>query len=378
MIIKQKSLALLFLPLLFLLTSCGPIGDKSASMLVIYGVTAISSLLLLIAYCCLVQKKNLWYLLLYTSVFVTNIGYYALGSSQTLGEALLANRISYLGSVFLPLSMLMIIMGLTKLRISRRFTAVLLGISAIVFMIASSPPYLDIYYSQVSLETINGVSVLNKVYGPLHCIYLFYLLSYFGTMIAVILHACLKKKISSSLHAVILAMVVFINIGVWLLEQLVRIDFELLSMSYIISEVFLLGLYLMIQERQKAASAEAASPLSEKETDIPDIALTEEEVSQKDENSAQTEDSHLIQNQTDHNNEQKLSLLQNLSNLTPTERRIYELYLAGYTTKDVLSEMNIKENTLKYHNRNIYSKLGVSSRRELLHIASFLNDNAQS
>ena len=162
MIIKQKSLALLFLPLLFLLTSCGPIGDKSASMLVIYGVTAISSLLLLIAYCCLVQKKNLWYLLLYTSVFVTNIGYYALGSSQTLGEALLANRISYLGSVFLPLSMLMIIMGLTKFRISRGFTAVLLGISAIVFMIASSPPYLDIYYSQVSLETINGVSVRIK------------------------------------------------------------------------------------------------------------------------------------------------------------------------------------------------------------------------
>ena len=30
----------------------------------------------------------------------------------------------------------------------------------------------------------------------------------------------------------------------------------------------------------------------------------------------------------------------------------------------------IKENTLKYHNKNIYNKLGVSSRKQLLRFAS--------
>ena len=30
--------------------------------------------------------------------------------------------------------------------------------------------------------------------------------------------------------------------------------------------------------------------------------------------------------------------------------------------------MNIKESTLKYHNRNLYGKLGVSSRKELLEV----------
>ena len=63
---------------------------------------------------------------------------------------------------------------------------------------------------------------------------------------------------------------------------------------------------------------------------------------------------------------------ENLSKLTPTERMIYDLYLAGRSTKEVLAEMNIKENTLKYHNKNIYSKLGVSSRRELVRIAGML------
>ena len=30
--------------------------------------------------------------------------------------------------------------------------------------------------------------------------------------------------------------------------------------------------------------------------------------------------------------------------------------------------LSIKENTLKFHNKNLYSKLGVSSRKELLKV----------
>ena len=36
---------------------------------------------------------------------------------------------------------------------------------------------------------------------------------------------------------------------------------------------------------------------------------------------------------------------------------------------ELLNELNITENTLKYHNKNIYGKLGVSSRKQLKEIA---------
>ena len=36
------------------------------------------------------------------------------------------------------------------------------------------------------------------------------------------------------------------------------------------------------------------------------------------------------------------------------------------STKDIISQLGITENTLKYHNKNIYSKLGVKTRKELL------------
>ena len=54
-----------------------------------------------------------------------------------------------------------------------------------------------------------------------------------------------------------------------------------------------------------------------------------------------------------------------------------DLYLAGKSTKEIMAELNIKENTLKYHNKNIYSKLGVSSRKQLVSLASIIKDHRQ-
>ena len=63
-----------------------------------------------------------------------------------------------------------------------------------------------------------------------------------------------------------------------------------------------------------------------------------------------------------------------LCSLTPTERTIYELYLSGKNSREIMEKLTIKENTLKYHNKNIYSKLGVSSRKQMLDIASKLSN----
>lgn len=62
--------------------------------------------------------------------------------------------------------------------------------------------------------------------------------------------------------------------------------------------------------------------------------------------------------------------VENLGMLTPAEKRIYELYLSGMTAKEIAQTLHITENTLKYHNKNIYSKLGISSRKQLLRFAS--------
>lgn len=346
--------ALILLLLVLNLSGCAVVGNKNASLSIIYIVTAILSLCLLVGCIRVVRNKSFWFITLFSSVLVVNTGYTLLSVSTNLQMALWANRISYLGSVFLPLSMLMIILTVTNTPYKKRLPNILLGVAAVVFLIAASPGILPIYYKEVSFEVIDGVSTLVKVYGPLHPIYLIYLLSYFLAMVTIIVHAHIKRTIDTTLHAIIIAIAVFVNIGVWFIEQLVTIDFEMLSVSYIISELFLLGVHLVMNEYQRMSQivkqVESVQSYPEEESTVPDAMLeTPVEV----ENIAP---------------ERIEFFMMGLKTLTPSEKAIYDAYIARVTTKEIMASMNIKESTVKYHSRNLYSKLGVSTRKELLEL----------
>ena len=353
---KPKFNLLCFLlPAIPLLSGCAPIGNKTASMSLIYTVTTFLAFLLLVGYFFTIKKKETWFYVLFTSVLVVNVGYLLLAVSSTLDMALWANRIAYLGSVFLPLSMLKTIQQISKLKFHKFVNITLITISAVVFFIAASPGWLDIYYKSVSLETIGGVSVLNKEYGPWHSIYLFYLLGYFTMMIATTIHAITKKKIESVSHAIIIIVAVFVNILVWLFEQLVKIDFEILSISYIITELFLLSVYLMIENQEKLIAALKAQTVLPPKTAISELKKDSKEFA-------------------DHCK----FIVDQLPKLTPTERSIYECYLDGKSTKEVLSELSIMENTLKFHNKNLYGKLGVTSRKQLVEYAIAIRETSEN
>ena len=55
-----------------------------------------------------------------------------------------------------------------------------------------------------------------------------------------------------------------------------------------------------------------------------------------------------------------------LKTLTKAERRIFDLYIKGYDSKEICNMLYISINTIKTHNRRIYTKMNVSSRVELL------------
>ena len=64
--------------------------------------------------------------------------------------------------------------------------------------------------------------------------------------------------------------------------------------------------------------------------------------------------------------------LEGLQTLTPTERKIFAYYLSGKTVKEIMELAHIKESTLRYHNRNIYCKLGVNSLKQMLRYATLM------
>ena len=64
--------------------------------------------------------------------------------------------------------------------------------------------------------------------------------------------------------------------------------------------------------------------------------------------------------------------------LTKTERRIFDGYAAGLRTREIVEQLDIKDSTLRFHNKNIYEKLGVSSLKQLQQFVAILNSGSGS
>lgn len=215
-----------------------------------YGMIALISLCMVGICVSMDKKRDLWLLLVFVSVAICNLGYFMLSVSKDLPAALNSNRISYLGSVFLPFFMLMMVLRFCGIRRKKSLVVLLVSIGIVMLGITTSPGVLTIYYSTVEYERIDGTSRLIREYGPFHALYYVYLAGYMLSMIGVTLYAIGKKKISSHFHTILLLCAVFCNIVIWLAEQFLPRGFEWLSVSYIITEALILVIYKSMQKKR--------------------------------------------------------------------------------------------------------------------------------
>lgn len=308
-------------------------------MSIAYAVMAVISVILLVGCVVLIRKKEPWLLFLYICIAVVNIGYFLLSVAKTVEFAIFANDVAYFGSVFLSMSMLLTIVRLCGFKIKKKLVISLIAIGVLMFGIVATSGILPWYYKELSLEFVDGAAKLEKVYGPLHSTYLVYLLTYFSAMIVCIIQSVRMKKIASQRHATLLAAIVFGNIAVWLVEKFIPYDFEFLSVSYLFSEIILLGLYWMMQNYVRVDLIPDPAPKSTP-VDIATMSIEEKIL-------------------------KVLSFLNEGEMLASREREILELVLQNKRRKDIAEELNLSENTIKTYTRTLYGKLGVSSRDEL-------------
>ena len=60
---------------------------------------------------------------------------------------------------------------------------------------------------------------------------------------------------------------------------------------------------------------------------------------------------------------------------TKTERRIFDCYAAGMRSREIMEQLEIKDSTLRFHNRNIYTKLGINSLKQLQQCIAVLHSD---
>ena len=339
--------ASIFLPGLFAPGANADAVDsgKTGNMVIVYSVLALLSVMILLGYLLLEKKKEIYFTALFACVAAINGGYFLQAFSRTLTGAMMANRLSYLGAAYSVLVILLIIMDVCRIRRTRWLTTLLVGISTAAFLLAASGDLLGLYYEAVSIKTVNGMTKLAKDYGPLHILYPVYLLSYFAAMVMVIIRAGRKGALSSPKYALFLTAVVLTNLIIWGVEQIIDVDFEFLSVSYIATEVILLAIYSMLRDYgivQPGGTMASVAMLTQLNT------------------------RYVTEPLPPNMEEMFRSFAEKVQTLSTAERRILNYYIDGHEIADIPELAFISIHTVKKHNRSIYQKLDVSSRDALM------------
>lgn len=315
-------------------------------MTVLHGVIFAVSLIMIAIYCYVDRKREIWLLLLFVSVAVCDLGYFLMSMAQNLEFALFANRISYLGSVFLPFFLLMMIMNLSGFKYPKFLPWVLIAFNFLMLCITISGGFLPVYYKEVTFEIIDSVPTLIKEYGPLHAFYKVYLFGYFASMVGVIIGASVRKTVKSNKHSVFLAIVVIGNIAIWLIENMIHTTFEFLSVSYIITEGLILFLYGILQDYGLLDTAH-----------IENTRIDIEAVEEKHED--------VIRFFTSTQIACIFSNWQMLNTLSEREKEVLRFILANEKRQVIAQKLFVTESTIKKHTASIYRKLEITNRAEL-------------
>lgn len=344
-------LTIVFLFIIFgFLWKSGDTADKVVfNKTIAYVFTTVIAFFLLMGYLLLVEKKEIVFICLFISVFLVNLGYSFGSASVTLEEAILANKIAYVGSVFLPLLMLIIITDECQYRRNKYVLSCLLMISCFIFVLTMTPGYTDWYYKSVELAFVDGGAKLIKVYGDLHVLYFYYLITYFSLMLTFILWAMVEKRRVSFVISLSLLFLVLGNIIVWFIEQRINLGFEFLSISYLVTELCLLMIYLVNNNK-------TAKLLLNDE--INDVSIEEKGMSRLIEDKS-------LQHQTP-DIEAIVEIWPEVSTLTTRELEVFKEIVLNKKRKDIAENLCVSENTVKKHTSNIFMKLGVSNRSEIM------------
>lgn len=205
-------------------------------MLLYYLITTILSFinLIILVYTYENKKTNYYFMLSMLIMALSNCGYLALAYSDQLYEAVLANKIGYIGGCFIPLITLFLICTICNYTIPNWLRYILFGISFGVYFMVLTIGYNDLYYTDISLGKLGNATILEHSYGVGHVFFYVILYGYLILEIALLGYHLIKKSAVSGRKLWILSMMVIINIVVFIVGRMIHPDIEIMSVLYVI------------------------------------------------------------------------------------------------------------------------------------------------
>lgn len=192
---------------------------------------------------CLLQNKNIdtLFVLFFVSIITNCLGRYLLAASKGLEMAIWANKCLYLGGVYAPLFVVLILARLCDIKIPRILVALMALYSTVVMCFVLTIGKSDVYYKSVELVHENGYGYLVKTYGTMHVLYPIMMILYAINMLVFICLAIRKRHYISFRIVITIGITCFSVIITYILERVLGLKVSILSVGYLI------GIYLLIR-----------------------------------------------------------------------------------------------------------------------------------
>ncbi|MBQ9119927.1 MAG: HD domain-containing protein [Lachnospiraceae bacterium] len=195
------------------------------------------------------KRGNICFGIIFSIIFFANVGYFITVTANTLEVAMLGTKLAYIGGLFLPIFVCLIILDLSGIRgkVQRCFLIPMVCCSTAVYMMVLFYEYGDFYYKSVEMTKIDGITYIQKEYAWGHRLYLILLVGYVILNLALIAYVLAKKRIVSYKNMIYIVLINIMSMLIYLVEKLLGIKLEFIPCAYIIDSIVLLLLLHRIQ-----------------------------------------------------------------------------------------------------------------------------------
>ncbi|MCF0224377.1 MAG: HD domain-containing protein [Fibrobacter sp.] len=213
-------------------------------MVIYYMIVALVLSLLNMAILIYVSPKRTssYYTTMFYVISVQIAGHLFLSLSESEAEALLANKIAYVGAVFIPHLFFLGELTICNIKISKRLRIGLFSLSLVIFGLALTTGYSTIFYKSITLVQRNGVTDFDPEFGPAHMLFNAVLGLYLVSGICVLVYSLLKKKNVSYKNLMGLAAMGFISIGAFFVLREMGMDMLVMPAIYLMVEYVMIAI----------------------------------------------------------------------------------------------------------------------------------------
>ena len=183
--------------------------------------------------------------MIFTLVPVACLGYFLFSMSESLGEAVFAMRMIYLGGCYLQLFIVFNLFGLCRIEINKWLRAGLFAVCTVLYLPILNIGYGSSFYRTMIFEIKGGNPVLYKEYGFWHTVvYAAFILFFAAGMAAVIYARTKKPQVPRTVLGLLILPYAVCVLSFFFLRKLIP-QIDSVPLGYLIAEI----MYLIIAYR---------------------------------------------------------------------------------------------------------------------------------